>query len=123
LLVAFTIEFDNEFEHRMPHRTTRHGRTEGTGPRPWLTWMAMWAQVMRLVPEEGIRASDLARRAQLSPKSMQGLVQRVGHWWGYLELSPGPADRRAKPPASQWLARPTEAGRQAQRIWAPLTCA
>ncbi len=24
LLVAFTIEFDNEFEHQMPHRTTRH---------------------------------------------------------------------------------------------------
>jgi len=21
-LVAFTIEFDNEFEHRMPHRTS-----------------------------------------------------------------------------------------------------
>jgi hypothetical protein len=24
-LVAFAIEFDNEFEHRMPHRTTSHG--------------------------------------------------------------------------------------------------
>jgi hypothetical protein len=24
-LVAFTIEFDNEAEHRMPHRTTNYG--------------------------------------------------------------------------------------------------
>ena len=38
-LVAYTIEFDNEAEHRMPHRTTR-----GTGPRlrgVWLVSMAM----------------------------------------------------------------------------------
>src|SRR5260370_32121794 len=26
-LVAFTIEFDNEAEHRLPHRTTDHGRS------------------------------------------------------------------------------------------------
>src|SRR5580658_808460 len=26
-LVAFTIEFDNEFEHQAPHRTTNHGLT------------------------------------------------------------------------------------------------
>ena len=121
LLVAFTIEFDNEFEHRMPHRTTRHGRTAGAGARPWLISMAMWVHVMRLVPEDGISARDLARRSQLTPQSMQNLVKRVGQWWGYLELGPDPADRRAKPPASEWLVRPTEAGREAQRIWAPLT--
>jgi hypothetical protein len=28
-LVAYTIEFDNEFEHRMPHRTTDHGPGPG----------------------------------------------------------------------------------------------
>jgi DNA-binding MarR family transcriptional regulator len=121
LLVAFTIEFDNEFEHRMPHRTTRHGRTAGPGPRPWLVSMAMWVHVMRLVPEEGIRARDLAQQSPLTPKSMQVLVKRVGQWWGYLELGPDPADRRAKPPPSEWLVRPTPAGREAQRIWAPLT--
>ena len=27
VLVAFTIEFDNELEHRMPHRTTDHNWT------------------------------------------------------------------------------------------------
>jgi DNA-binding MarR family transcriptional regulator len=120
LFVAFTIEFDNEFEHRMPHSTTRHGRTAGAGPRPWLVSMAVWMHVMRLVPEEGISAGDLARRSHLDAKSMQLLVKRVGQWWGYLDIGPGPDDRRAKPPPSQWLVRPTEAGRRAQRIWAPL---
>jgi DNA-binding MarR family transcriptional regulator len=120
LLVAFTIEFDNEFEHRMPHRTTRHGRTAGAGPRPWLVSMAMWVHVMRLVPEPGISARDLVRRSQLTPRSTQGLVKRVGQWWGYLDVRPDPADRRAKPPVSDWMVRPTEAGRAAQSIWGPL---
>jgi len=121
LLVAFTIEFDNEFEHRMPHRTTRHGRTAGPGPRPWLVSMAMWVHVMRLVPEDGIRARDLVRRSQLTPQSMKVLVTRVGRWWGYLEIEPDPTDGRASPPASDWLVRPTPAGLEAQRIWSPLT--
>ena len=120
LFVAFTIEFDNEFEHRMPHSTTRHGRTAGAGPRPWLVSMAVWMHVMRLVPEEGVIARDLARRSQLDAKSMQLLVKRVGQWWGYLDLGPDPDDPRDKPPASEWLVRPTKAGRKAQRIWAPL---
>jgi hypothetical protein len=29
VLVAFTIEFDNEAEHRLPHSTTDHGSTPG----------------------------------------------------------------------------------------------
>ncbi len=121
LLVAFTIEFDNEFEHRMPHRTTRHGRTAGAGPRPWLISMAMWVHVMRLVPEDGISVRDLVQRSQLTPKSMQGLIKRVGQWWGYLELRPDPADMRPSPPPSESLVRPTKAGRQAQGIWTLLT--
>jgi hypothetical protein len=41
VLVAFTIEFDNEFERQMPHRTTRHGSTAGAGGRRgpgWCRW-------------------------------------------------------------------------------------
>ncbi|HEY7176300.1 MAG TPA: hypothetical protein VH442_15400, partial [Micromonosporaceae bacterium] len=49
-LIAFTIEFDNEFEYRMPHRTA--DRPGGRGP--WLTSMAMWSNFIRLVPDEGI---------------------------------------------------------------------
>jgi hypothetical protein len=42
-LVAFIIEFDDEFERRMPHRTTNHGSTPGAHDAPWLVSMAMWA--------------------------------------------------------------------------------
>jgi hypothetical protein len=33
-VVAFTIEFDNEAEHRLPHRTTSHGATPNSLPKP-----------------------------------------------------------------------------------------
>jgi DNA-binding MarR family transcriptional regulator len=120
LLVAFTIEFDNEFEHRMPHRTTRHGRSDGTGPRPWLVSMAMWVHVMRLVPEAGISGRDLVLRSQLSPETTRGMTKRLGEWWGYLDIRPGPGGHGTDPPRSERLVRPTEAGRIAQGIWRPL---
>jgi hypothetical protein len=42
-LVAFTIEFDNEFEHQVPHRTTNHGSTPDSRHAPWLVSMVMWS--------------------------------------------------------------------------------
>jgi hypothetical protein len=36
-LVAFITEFDNEFERRMPHRTTNHGSTSGARANAPLT--------------------------------------------------------------------------------------
>ena len=121
LLVAFTIELDNEFERQMPHRTTKHGSTPGTGPRPWLVSMAMWAHCMRFVPEDGIPAGELARRACLSAKSAQMVLKRMSTWWGYLVVVPGARDQGVKLPPSSWVVRPSPAGAQAQRIWAPLT--
>lgn len=41
VLVAFTIECDNEFERQMPHRTSNYGSTAGQGAGPWLVSMAM----------------------------------------------------------------------------------
>jgi DNA-binding MarR family transcriptional regulator len=108
-LVAYTIEFDNEFEHQMPHRTTRHGATPGTARAPWLVSMVMWSNCMQYVPDEGIAVRDLARRARLTNASMRLIVTRMGAWWGYLALRPDPA----RP-------RPTENGRRAQQIWRAL---
>jgi DNA-binding MarR family transcriptional regulator len=119
-LVAFAVEFDNEFEHRMPHRTTRHGSTPGAERAPWLVSMAMWMHCMRYVPEHGIAAGELTRRARLTGKSMQTVVKRMSAWWGYLVVEPDPDDIRARPPQSAWLVRPTSAGRRAQRAWEPL---
>jgi DNA-binding MarR family transcriptional regulator len=112
LLVAFTIEFDNEFEHQMPHRTTRHGSTPGAGRAPWLVSMPMWVHCLRHVPAGGTQAAELIRRSKLEPKSARNVVQRMSKWWGYLTV-----DDAAK------TIRPTAAGLQAQRVWAPLPAA
>jgi DNA-binding MarR family transcriptional regulator len=119
-LVAFVIEFDNEFEHAMPHRTTRHGSTGDLPKPPWLVSMAMWGNCMRLLPADGIPAGELARQAQLTGKSMATVLKRMGQWWGYLTVRPGVDEGERKPPAGEWLVRPTSAGRQAQDVWAPL---
>ncbi|HLI00958.1 MAG TPA: hypothetical protein VKV06_09245 [Acidimicrobiales bacterium] len=115
-LVAFVVEWDNEFEHRMPHRTTRHGSTPGLAQPPWLVSMAMWEHCMRLVPPDGITAQELADRSQLTPSSLQTVVKRMSQWWGYLRLQPAPSGGRAAV-----RIRPTEAGLMAQEIWASLT--
>jgi len=82
--------------------------------------MAMWVHCMRYVPPAGIPAGELARRARLSAKNAEMIVRRMSKWWGYLAVSPDPADTRAKPPPSAWVVRPTRAGRQSQHVWAPL---
>ena len=110
-LVAFTIEFDNEFEHRMPHRTTRHGGSRGG---PWLASMAMWSTCMRFVPEEGVSVGKLQELARTGT-NLHGMER-----WGYVVIAPDPAGKRAKPPRSQWVIRATVKGRMAQQVWRPL---
>jgi hypothetical protein len=63
-LVAFTIEADNEAEHRLPHRTTEFGPSDGaTAAAPWLTSLLMWANCLRQLPDGGITLTELRRRA------------------------------------------------------------
>jgi DNA-binding MarR family transcriptional regulator len=112
VLTAFIIECDNEFEHRMPHRTTRHGSAGDLRRPPWLVSMAMWANCLRYVPPGGIAAGELARQARLAGHSMGLVLTRMSRWWGYLTVAPGAAASR--------VVAPTRAGRQAQEIWAPL---
>jgi hypothetical protein len=69
-LVAFTIEFDNEFERQMPHRTTRRGSGEEGRPGPWLASMVMWLKFMRFIPANGISARELQPLTGLTPKSL-----------------------------------------------------
>jgi hypothetical protein len=99
-LVAFTIEFDNEAENRMPHHTTNHGST-GLHT-PWLVSLAMYATCMQFVNEEGITAAELTRRARTST-NLKGMER-----WGYIIIGPDN------------LIRATLAGRMAQEIWRPL---
>jgi DNA-binding MarR family transcriptional regulator len=110
-LVAFTIEADNEFEHRMPHRTTNHG---GLRNAPWLVSLAMWFNCMRYVPSAGVTVRSLAQLARTGT-NLAGMER-----WGYIVVAPDPADRRPKPPHADWVIQATPPGRRAQEIWRPL---
>jgi DNA-binding MarR family transcriptional regulator len=114
VLVAFIIEFDNEFERQMPHRTSDHGRTQGQGTVPWLVSMAMWATCLRFVGDGGITVGELTGRARTGT-NLAGMQR-----WGYITVAPDPADARPKPPPSDWVIHATASGRQAQKIWRPL---
>ncbi|MGI8715650.1 MAG: hypothetical protein ACR2NR_21210 [Solirubrobacteraceae bacterium] len=85
-LVAFVIEFDNAFEHEMPHRTTNHGASADSPDAPWLVSLAMWVHCMRDVPSEGIGTRDLARAAGLDARGARMVFKRMSRWWGYLEI-------------------------------------
>lgn len=113
-LVAFTIEFDNESEHQLPHRTTNFGSTAGAFHAPWLVSLVMWLNCMRFVDEAGITARELEERAR-TKTNLNGMER-----WGYVLVEPDPNDTRPKPPRSSWLIRPTRAGRKAQEVWRPL---
>ena len=96
--VAFTMEADNEAEHRMPHRTTMLGGGSG----PWLTSLAMWWNCMRYVGAEPIGVKELERLAR-TPTNLNGMVR-----WGYLTVD-------AK---KQVIA--TAKGLHAREVWASL---
>jgi hypothetical protein len=111
-LVAFTIEFDNTVEQRMPHRTaTDPTDTSRTGP--WLISQAMWANFLRLVDEDGAPLGALAGPVRMT--NLDGMRR-----WGYVTVAPAPDDTRAKPPKAAWVVKPTPAGLKAQAVSGPL---
>jgi DNA-binding MarR family transcriptional regulator len=120
-LVAFTVEFDNEFEHRVPHRTTNHGSTADPRHAPWLVSMVMWSKFMRFVPNDGIPVRELQRLTRLTPKDMRTWLTRMGAWWGYVAVEPDLSGSCLKRPGAGWVVRPTTGGRKALETWRPLT--
>ena len=107
-LVAFTIELDNTWESRTPHRTTRFG-----GPRGavYATSLVCWSNFMRAVPERGVSIAELERtvRARLPLDGMRR--------WRYVTIAPDPGDQRARVPRREWRITPTLAGLGAQSVW------
>lgn len=108
------IEFDNEAERQMRHRTTRHGSSTDALGGPWLVSMVMWSNCMRFVGEEGVRVRDLERLAR-TKTNLNGMER-----WGYIVIEPDPADSRPRPPHSDWVIRATPAGRKAREVGLPL---
>ena len=113
-LVAYTIEFDNEAEHRLPHRTSTHGATAASGPRPWLVSLVMWCNCMKFVGPDGVQLAELQRLAR-THTNLAGMQR-----WGYVVVTPGLTDRDPKRPDPDAVMRATAAGRRAQEIWGPL---
>jgi DNA-binding MarR family transcriptional regulator len=113
-LVAYTIEFDNEFEHQMPHRTSQHGATDDRRHVPWLVSMAMWCNCMRFVDAQGVTVGELERLARTTT-NLPGMLR-----WGYVKAEPSPDDRDPKRPGRDAVLRPTRAGERARQVWRPL---
>lgn len=106
--VAFTIEFDNEFEHRTPHRTTTRGADGVEHARPWLVSMAVWLEILRHIPAEGVHARELLRITGRGKQALRQRLIRLSKWWNYLTV-----DR-------DYMIRPTPGGAQAIEILKPL---
>src|SRR6478672_7685960 len=115
-LVAYTIEFDNEAEHRLPHRTTGHGASgPGDGaPAPWLVSLAMWENCMRYVTGDPITIGDLEARARTGT-NLDGMRR-----WGYITIDGTARKVHKGHPGPAAVLRATAAGLRAREIWRPL---
>jgi methyltransferase (TIGR00027 family) len=113
-LVAFTIEADNEAEHRLPHRTADYG-ISAQGAGPWLVSLAMYENCLRFLDQP--RTVAELRRLARTGTNLDGMRR-----WGYATISGTPitASGRRKRPGQDALLRATPAGQLAREVWAPL---
>ncbi|MGP0074704.1 MAG: hypothetical protein ACLPWF_22560 [Bryobacteraceae bacterium] len=129
VLVAFTIEFDNEFEWQMREAGYLGARLS----------LVVWTNLLRFVGEGGASVRELAAQALAPANQMKfqlGCLER----WGFVVLQPDPSDDRSVPSGehrqsgriqrvgwgsgrgirADWLVRLTSKGFTASRIWPPL---
>jgi len=112
-LVAFTIEADNEAEHRLPHWTSGYGLSPGAAPgAPWMISLAMWASSLRFIPDEGVTVTRLRQLARTG-SNLAGLRR-----WRYVTFDPEPTRGKQPSPGAQILL--TAHGRVARDGWAPI---
>jgi hypothetical protein len=110
LLVAFTIELDNEFERRFSQA--------GGGAR--VASVVMWSNFLRFVGD-GIAVGELPVAAGL-PKNR--LLSTLGGMerWRYIAVGPARKTKRdgfggARGLRDDWVVRATPAGEKAREIW------
>ena len=109
-LVAFTIEADNEAEHRLPHRTQDYGLSAGAATdAPWQTSLVMWANCLRHVPDDGITVAGM-RAAARTGTNLDGMRR-----WRYVTYTPDPG--RGKRPRPDAVVRLTPGGQRARDVW------
>ena len=106
LLIAFTIELDNEWEQRywIP-----------ADPKPLRTSLVMWTNFLRFVAEEGITVELLSQKAGYAPKKIHpdlaGMIR-----WRYVTVS----SSNPKKPKLHDIVRPTGLANEAAEVWKPL---
>jgi hypothetical protein len=112
-LVAFTIEFDNEGEHQIPHHTTNYGPS-GHGDGAWLVSMVMWENCMRFVTDEPITVAELLTRTRTGT-NLDGMRR-----WGYITIDGTARKIHHGHPGPEAVVRATARGLRARQIWLPL---
>jgi methyltransferase (TIGR00027 family) len=112
-LVAFTIEFDNEAERSLPHRTTDYGPA-GQGDGAWLVSLAMWENCMRYVTEEPLTVGELELRAR-TKTNLDGMRR-----WGYITIDGTARKVHKGRPGPDAVLRATATGLRARQVWLPL---
>jgi methyltransferase (TIGR00027 family) len=112
-LVAFTIELDNEAEHRLPHRTTNQDGA-GPGDGTWLTSLAMFENCLRFVTDQPITVGELETLARTGT-NLDGMRR-----WGYITIDGTAKKIHHGRPAPGAVLRATARGLRARQIWLPL---
>lgn len=111
VLVAFTIEVDNELERRLPHFTMKYGSSNSGFGSPWLISVVFWMLVLRHVGPGMISVRELVDRSGLSPERISSCVNGLVRW-GYVLHHVDPNDARPKPPKVDWVVIPTTNGKR-----------
>ena len=112
-LVAFTIEFDNEAEHRLPHHTTNFG-AGNQGGGVWLVSLVMWENCMRFVTDEPITVAELETLARTGT-NLDGMRR-----WGYVTIDGTSKKVHKARPGPDTVLRATARGLRARQVWLPL---
>jgi hypothetical protein len=113
VLIALTVELDNEFEHRTPHFISD---SKGPWVGVWLTSYAMYANFLRFVDNDGVRMQELAEKAGYPPPvhpAYHGMRR-----WGYVNYTPDIAGSSPKKKDADAMVSCTPNGRVARANWA-----
>ncbi len=112
VLIALTIEADNEAERRIPHFISD---SKGPWVGVWLISHAMHANFLRFVGDDGIRMADLAAAAGHGPPvhpAYHGMRR-----WGYVTYTPDVAGASPKVKDAEAIVRCTPNGKGARDTW------
>ncbi|HLJ69514.1 MAG TPA: MarR family transcriptional regulator [Chloroflexota bacterium] len=109
LLIAYTMELDNEFEHRMA--AVEQHRAFGTS-------LVLWENFLQYINPEGTGVGDLVKRAGIAPQTVH--MYLATERWGYVTVERHRADRRTGRPRPEWVVRRTAVGERAGAVWPEL---